>query len=229
MNTLILQALSFLYAAIAVLEIASEVTSNRTLHLCSKPFLIILVLILFLIRTHGFKGSVKLSVIAALVFSWLGDVLLMFTEDYSWTFLGGLGAFLVAHCFLIVAYRIGSNKHFQLSFFYFVPVFGYGIVLYSVLAPYLGTMLIPVAAYSVVLLSMLIAALERGVRVSVLSFRWVLTGAVCFVMSDSILAWQSFVQPSVFARVALMTLYIAAQYAIAQGMALHITEQSSKQ
>lgn len=229
MNTLILRALSFLYVAIAVIEIASEVTNNRTLHLRSKPLLVILVLILFLIRTHGFKGAVKLSVIAALVFSWVGDVLLMFKEDYSWTFLGGLGAFLIAHCFLIVAYRIGSNKHFQLSFFYLVPIFGYGIVLYSVLAPHLGTMLLPVAVYSVVLLSMLIAALERGARASVLSFRWVFSGAVCFVMSDSILAWQSFVQQSVFARVALMALYIAAQYAIAQGMALHITEQSSKQ
>lgn len=229
MNTRILQALSFLYAAVALLEIASEVTNNRVLHLSSKPFLVILVLIVFLVRTHGSKGAVKLSVIAALAFSWAGDVMLMFKEDYSSAFLCGLGAFLIAHCFLIVAYRIGNNKHFQLSFFYFVPVFGYGIVLYSVLAPHLGTMLIPVAVYSVVLLSMLIAALERGARASVQSFRWVLAGAVCFVMSDSILAWQSFVQQSVFARVSLMALYIAAQYAIAQGMALHITEQSSKQ
>lgn len=229
MNTRTLQALSFLYAVIAVIEIASEATNNRVLHLSSKPLLVILVLALFLIRTHGFKGSAKLSVIAALVFSWVGDVLLMFKEEYSWTFLGGLGAFLIAHCFLIVAYRIGSNKHFQLSFFYFVPVFGYGIVLYSILAPHLGTMLMPVAVYSVVLLAMLIAALERGARVSTLSFRWVLSGALCFVMSDSILAWQSFVQQSVFARVALMALYIAAQYAIAHGMALHITEQSSHQ
>lgn len=229
MNTRTLQALSFLYAVIAVIEIASEATNNRVLHLSSKPLLVILVLALFLIRTHGFKGSAKLSVIAALVFSWVGDVLLMFKEEYSWTFLGGLGAFLIAHCFLIVAYRIGSDKHFQLSFFYFVPVFGYGIVLYSILAPHLGTMLMPVAVYSVVLLAMLIAALERGARVSTLSFRWVLSGALCFVMSDSILAWQSFVQQSVFARVALMALYIAAQYAIAHGMALHITEQSSHQ
>lgn len=223
MNNRIDLALSFLYVAIGAIEIATEITESRAWHVRSKPLLVLLVIALFLVRTYRSKGTTKTLVLVSLFFSWIGDVMLMYKEQVSWSFLGGLLAFLIAHIFLIAAYRMGSEGRFQLSFFIFVPVIGYGVVLYSVLAPHLGTMHIPVAVYAVVLLSMFVAALERRQRVSQESFWWAFGGAICFVLSDSILAWHSFVQPSVVARVLLMTLYIAAQYAIARGMALHIT------
>ncbi len=229
MNTTPLRGITFLTIIVALLELFSEITDNRTLHLCSKPLLVLLVALFFLTATHLSQSKTKIIIVVALFFSWLGDVFLMFKQEYSWTFLCGLGAFLVSHIFYIVAYRVGSEGRFQLSFYIFVPVIGYGVVLYSVLAPHLGTMHIPVAVYAVVLLSMFVAALERRQRVSEESFRWAFGGAICFVLSDSILALHSFVQPSVVARVALMTLYIAAQYAIARGMALHITTSQQQQ
>lgn len=229
MNTTPLRGITLLTIIVALLELFSEITDNRTLHLCSKPLLVIMVALFFLTATHGSEHKTKIIIVAALFFSWLGDLFLMFKQEYSWTFLCGLGAFLVSHIFYIVAYRAGSEGRFQLSFYIFVPVIGYGVVLYSVLAPHLGTMHIPVAVYALVLLSMFIAALERRQRVSEESFQWAFGGAICFVLSDSILAWHSFVQPSVVARVVLMTLYIAAQYAIARGMALHITTSQQQQ
>jgi len=228
MNNRIDLALSFLYVAIGAIEIATEITESRAWHVRSKPLLVLLVIALFLVRTYRSKGTTKTLVLVSLFFSWVGDVLLMYKERVSWSFLGGLLAFLIAHIFLIAAYRMGSEGRFQLSFFIFVPVIGYGVVLYSILAPHLGTMHIPVAVYAVVLLSMFVAALERRHRVSQESFWWAFGGSICFVLSDSILAWHSFVQPSVVARVLLMTLYIAAQYAIARGMALHITTSSQQ-
>ncbi|MFY7997999.1 MAG: lysoplasmalogenase [Candidatus Kapaibacteriota bacterium] len=212
-----------LYLIIALVELYSEITSERALHLASKPLLVLLVGVIFLTSTRGSNHPAKKFVLWGLLFSWFGDVLLMFKQEFSGSFVSGLGAFLIAHIFYIIAYRQGSGGKFTLSYFVFVPIIGYGVVLFSVLAPYLGTMLLPVAIYSIVLLGMLVAALERGGRTSQESFWWVVAGAVCFVGSDSILAWHSFVEPSVVARVSLMALYIAAQYAIARGMALHIS------
>lgn len=223
--TTIIRILPILYTVIAAIEIASEITGEQSWRIRSKPWLVAIVLIYFLVKTRSSMGQkATVPIVCALVLSWVGDLLLLWKDEYSWTFLSGLGAFFLAHVFYIIAYRVGSEGHFQLSFYAFVPIIGYGIVLYSVLAPSLGEMLFPVAAYSVVLLSMLIAALERGRRTSSQSFQWVVFGAVCFVFSDSILAWHSFVQPSVIARVSLMVLYIAAQFSIAHGMARHITE-----
>lgn len=225
MNTKLTNGLSFLYGVVALLEIMSEWTDDRTLHLRSKPFLVLLVIGIFLAATHSARHKTKILIVVALIFSWLGDVSLMFKQEYSWSFLCGLGAFLISHVFYIIAYRAGAEGKFQFSLYAFVPIIGYGVVLYSVLAPHLGTMQIPVAVYAVVLLAMFAAALERGARVSRESYWWVLAGASCFVLSDSILAWHSFVQPSMSARVMLMTLYISAQYAIARGMAQQITEK----
>jgi uncharacterized membrane protein YhhN len=229
MNTTLLRGIIFLTIIVALLELFSEITDNRILHLYSKPLIVIVVALYFLTATRLSQSKIKIIIVAALFFSWLGDLFLMFKQEYSWTFLCGLGAFLVSHIFYIAAYRAGSEGRFQLSFYIVVPVIGYGVVLFSVLAPHLDTMHIPVALYAVVLLSMFVAALERRQRVSEESFWWAFGGAICFVLSDSILAWHSFVQPSAVARVTLMTLYIAAQYAIARGMALHITTSQQQQ
>ncbi len=216
---------TILYVILAFVELYSEIAPERALHLASKPLLVLLVGVIFLTSTRGSNHPAKKFVLLGLLFSWFGDVLLMFKQEFSGSFVSGLGAFLIAHIFYIIAYRQGSGGKFTLSYFMVVPIIGYGVVLFSVLAPYLGSMLLPVAVYSIVLLGMLVAALERDGRASQESFWWVVAGAVCFVGSDSILAWHSFVTPSAAARVCLMTLYIAAQYAIARGMARHINKK----
>ncbi len=210
-----------LFVVIAALELVSEFTGNRTMHLATKPFIALLPLVIALSGKAVRDVSAKRYIVAGLIFSWVGDCVLMFRSEYSWALLAGLGAFMLAHICYIFSYRVGSNGTFTLTYFVVVPILGYGIVLYSVLAPYLGGMNIPVAVYAVILLGMLIAALERFSRTHRLSYRLVSIGAALFVISDSVLAWNIFVQESVLARIVLMSSYSAAQMLITLGMVRH--------
>lgn len=213
--------LFLLFAVVTIFELYSEVTLNRTIHLFSKPFIAIIPILFVLLSKAKRDIQAKQLILAGLFFSWIGDCVLMFREEYSWAFLGGLGAFFVAHIMYILAYRIGSKGKFTLTYFVVIPILGYGIVLYSVLAPFLGSLKIPVAVYSLILLGMVLAAVERSNRTNKLSFRMVSLGAVLFLISDSVLAWSIFVENSVVARVLVMSTYSTAQILITVGMITH--------
>ncbi|MGO8055650.1 lysoplasmalogenase family protein, partial [Rhizobium leguminosarum] len=48
--------------------------------------------------------------------------------------------------------------------------------------------------------------------------RWIITGAACFVLSDSLLAFNKFYAPFEFAGIAIMLTYGIAQLFIAAGI-----------
>lgn len=215
------------FAVIVSIEIFSEITLQRTIHLASKPLIAIIPMLYVLGSKPQRDSQAKLFIIAGLVFSWIGDCVLMFRQDYSWAFLCGLGAFFFAHVMYIVAYRVGSQGTFTLSYFAVIPVLGYGIVLFSVLVPLLGSLKIPVALYSLVLVGMVLTALERSSRTVKRSFVMVSLGAGFFLVSDSVLAWSIFVENSVAARVLVMSTYSTAQILIADGMITHWQQKNS--
>ena len=69
-----------------------------------KPMLVpALLLYLYLNTRNGVSASIRL-VVAGLSFSWLGDVILLFSAQSELFFAAGLGAFLIAHLFYIAAY-----------------------------------------------------------------------------------------------------------------------------
>jgi uncharacterized membrane protein YhhN len=82
----------------------------------------------------------------------------------------------------------------------------------------LDGMRLPVIIYTIVILTMLEAAINRYGKVNRLSFILVLTGAILFVISDSLIALNKFGFPFMFSGVAVMTTYIAAQYLIVAGI-----------
>jgi uncharacterized membrane protein YhhN len=79
-------------------------------------------------------------------------------------------------------------------------------------------MRLPVIIYTIVILTMLEAAINRYGKVNRLSFILVLAGAILFVISDSLIALNKFGFPFMFSGVAVMTTYIAAQYLIVAGI-----------
>jgi uncharacterized membrane protein YhhN len=158
-------------------------------------------------------------IIIALFFSWVGDLTLQlagFSEDF---FLAGLISFLIAQLVYMAAFLSIKGPSILLTrkAYLAIPVVLYGVLILWLLWDGLGDMLIPVIAYCMVIMAMVLAAINRKMKVNPQSYQLVLLGAVIFVLSDSILAINKFKQPFELARVASMTSYITAQYLIAIG------------
>ena len=210
-----------LFFICALLEITSQIFSLPNLHWVAKPLLVVLLAAYYLQRVP----SVNNAFLFALVFCWLGDILLMFDHYHELFFMAGLGSFLIAHMLLIFSYRqlLLADDNFQgtqrvrLSF----PIILAGSGLVVILYPRLNELKIPVMVYALVLTLMVVQSIFRLGRTNAKSFSLVFFGAVFFLFSDSLLAINKFYQPIRFAAVWVMSTYIAALYLIVNGVIAH--------
>ena len=163
----------------------------------------------------------------ALLFSWAGDVLLMFESSNADFFIFGLVAFLLAHIFYIIFFTlIRKNEHIPSKWGFIALVGCYGIFLTDILDPYLGSMKWPVRIYSLVLMLMFYGALLMGFVKKKDSGILITIGAVLFVLSDSLLAINKFYKSFEYAGIAIMATYGIAQLLITLGGAKYITSTS---
>jgi uncharacterized membrane protein YhhN len=164
----------------------------------------------------GLKGSQRVLILAAIIFSCLGDTILLFEN----MFVFGLGSFLIAHVCYISAF-IQDNRGWIFTkkdrWFWVIPVGLYGIVFMSYLFPHLGAMTIPVSVYSIAILTMFLTVINRWKSVSYDSFWWVLIGAIFFCLSDSLLAINLFAQPIPMGNILVITTYAIGQFMMILG------------
>jgi uncharacterized membrane protein YhhN len=85
------------------------------------------------------------------------------------------------------------------------------------LKPNLGSMQIPVLVYTIAISAMGVMAASRFGRVNLLSFELVFYGALFFIFSDSILAYNKFIDPLPASGIFVMSSYMLAQYFIVYG------------
>lgn len=169
-----------------------------------KPFTILLMLVL-LIQSGGESAYVWL-IGAGLIFSMIGDVFLMLPKD---RFLLGLASFLGAHVLYSSAFWL------QLSgdMVWWLPaiLFAAGIIIFLLLLPNLGNMALPVIGYILVIVQMAWAAgevwLTSRTGVSLLAF----SGALMFMLSDVILAFDRFKHSTKLSTTMVMGCYYVAQ------------------
>ena len=206
-----------------ILFIASVVTlfvgilvDAHMLYLTAKPLLMITLLLYFNSASSGYP-SWRFYVMAALVFSWGGDVFLMLDNMFT----AGLVSFLVAHIFYITAYQKTGAASGELKPLDIMKFVLFGAVVMWLLYPGLGGMLLPVLAYMVVLLSMGIWAHKRRGATTAISFTLVSAGAMLFVISDGLIAINKFAFEIPAERILVMSTYISAQYLIVQGLLKH--------
>jgi len=205
MLTSILTLLAILSASI---HIRAEYRGPRQHIYIFKPLTMVFIL---LIATLG-QATLpfyKYMIITGLVFSLAGDVFLMLPAD---RFVAGLVAFLIAHLFYIAAFM---SEISALIWWPLVPVIIYGIVIYTMLAPSLGKLKLPVLAYIVVIMIMAWLAWERWSQTGQSGVLLASVGAVLFVISDTILALNRFRGTFKPARALNLTTYFAAQWLIA--------------
>ena len=137
-------------------------------------------------------------------------------------FIVGLVAFLISHLIYIVLFNKQIKpKNTRNKAVYWVGVtiiIVYLMVMLSVLLPSLGDLKIPVFVYAMVISTMLLFAF-KGFLIWHKPANWyILIGAIVFVSSDSILAFDKFYSPIVMSSFFIMITYLLAQYLIVTGI-----------
>jgi uncharacterized membrane protein YhhN len=208
-------------------NLISTYLNNDTLRSISKPALMPVLAIYFLTKTRGIATPLKAWILLALGFSWVGDVLLMFEESNSIFFLLGLSAFFVAQVFYIVFFHnIRMKEYIRGNALLLLIVIVYYFILISIISPHLGDLKLPVRIYGVVLSFMVMLAMHAMFSKNRTAGRWMMIGAILFVVSDSLLAFNKFYSPFDYAGVVIMLTYGVAQLFIIGGAAKYIRDDA---
>jgi uncharacterized membrane protein YhhN len=215
--------LHLLLLMIVVVELTGRFTDNIALEYPVKPLIMIWMAVYFLIFSK--KKSFTVPVLLAFFFSWVGDILLMLSGRDELFFFAGVGGFFLAqvtYIFIFARYseekRKGYLRKNPLIIVLFLLYVG-GI--YYLLLPGLEGIMKPVIlVYAISLIGMSMMALNRRGRVNPSSFRFVFTGSILFLVSDSMIAINKFTTEIPLAGFWIMITYILAQYLIMRGLVL---------
>ena len=184
-----------------------------------KPLTMLIAIVFVVTRATRTGATARFNtlLIAALVFSLVGDVFLMLPGNY---FIPGLASFLVAHLFYIALFCQGQtlfpSKRALLA------VLAVGACMYAVVWGGLDNpvLKLAVAAYVGVISLMAAQAIGRASVKRDAAAHWVAVGACIFMVSDSLIAINKFVTP-----MALSSLWILATYYCAQLLIMHNARQ----
>lgn len=195
----------------------------------SKPLILLALTAYFLASVKNVSSPLKGWVVAALLLSWLGDVLLLFEGRSPIYFILGLSAFLLAHVAYIFFFNLlrkGGGLALKPLFLLFVGVY-YAVLVFS-LYPYLDGMRLPVMVYGGVISAMLVLALCLGPLKERIGL-FIVFGALLFVLSDSVLAINKFMRPFTGAGVIIMLTYDMAQFFIVSGSILVLQKGAQRE
>jgi len=194
----------------AVLATWSEAASRRRIHLVTKPLTTGLIIAVAAAAAAPVPAAYKTLVLAGLALSLLGDVALMFPDKW---FTAGLVAFLAAQVSYILAFKPLPGH--PVSPATFLPFVLFGLLMFFLLAPKLGPMKVPVFIYIAAITTMAGFAatrfVDRGGTRPLLAF----IGAVLFLISDSVSAYDRFARKVAGARIIVLGTYFPAQLLIA--------------
>ncbi|MDO9376917.1 MAG: lysoplasmalogenase [Ferruginibacter sp.] len=209
---------NIVYWLLVVADIWSILASDEQLHDALKPLLMPALACSLLIQRSELKGF--WIVIAALAFSWFGDVFLIFENYEPVFFMLGLGSFLVAHLFYIrffLSIQPAIPGLLKKRPIFIIIVTVYCIGLFLLLLPSLEPLKIPVFIYALVIGCMLLASIHVSNKLGRPANIYYIAGATLFLLSDSLLAINKFYQPVPAAGAAIMLTYCAAQFFIVKG------------
>lgn len=180
-----------------------------------KPLTMVLALAaVWLVAERQTHTAAARLLLAALALSLVGDVCLLTPQG----FIPGLLAFLLAHVCYITLFRKGAP---------WLPhrpalglVLAIGATAYACLWTHglPAALRIPVAAYVLVIALMAAQAIGRAAVLQTAAARTVAWGAASFMGSDTILAFDKFVQPVPASSLWVLGSYYVAQWLIVHGM-----------
>ncbi|QEN08725.1 lysoplasmalogenase [Oceanispirochaeta crateris] len=208
-------ALPFLL--ISILHVLGEVANSRMIRHGTKPLLMPLLAFFYILTEFNFS----FLFIAALAGGWVGDLFLMLPDKgnkKTW-FKLGLISFLVGHLFYVMAFF----KKGSLSALFspaFIPAMGFllfGFLVFLGMKNFMGKLFGPITVYIAVIALMGVSTtLCFGIQPR--NAVWIsLLGALIFMISDTMNAWNRFVKVIPHERVLTMTSYLAGQFFLVLG------------
>lgn len=211
--------LIIIFCIALITECAANSANLQTVQYFSKPSLMLILIYYFATNTKNLLIQKNL-VIAALSFSWLGDVVLLFEKQFSGLFIFGLLSFLTAHIFYAVYFwqmrkvnLIDSKPRFVITF----AVLIYSAAFYFFLFPSVGDLSFPILIYMIVISVMLLASIH-AFNLNLQTFGKIcVAGTILFTFSDSILALNRFIFPMQFGSALVMLAYATSQLLITEG------------
>jgi uncharacterized membrane protein YhhN len=213
-----------LFLVIAAGTILSSYSYNEWSMYIFKPLIMIWIGGYFLFHARYTDRQIVKLTLAAFLFSWLGDIFMMFTEKGEVFFASGVFAFLVAQIFYIILFLktitlSGKKPFLKKQPYWLIAYIAYGMLFAILLYGSLDTILkIAIFFYITAILSMSAMALNRFGNGHPVSFTLVFTGSILFIISDSIIAIDRFLFAFEHARSIILFTYILAQYLIMRGI-----------
>ncbi len=208
----------FLWCFGIILTIELIVVSNPNwipFRIITKPMVVISLLIFFLM--HQVDRKTKILVTTALIFSFIGDVQLIYAGEFDYLFTGGVLAFMLAHIMYIIQFSRNRNKETGFLVPLVILILYAGSLFWYLMDSLHGFML-PVAIYMLSILIMILFAYLRRDEISDNSYIYILLGALLFMLSDSIIAITRFKSDIPFSGVMVMAIYGVAQLSMVLGI-----------
>jgi uncharacterized membrane protein YhhN len=222
--------IQYVFILIGVLELSTHVFDLGDLHHFTKPLLMPVLILFFRRGLVTPLNSSFMFALLALIFSWIGDVALMYEKNDPMYFLIGLSGFSVAQILYIFSLKKARyNDETMISIknqlIYALPfVFSGGVLLWF-LVPVAGELAYLLIIYSLLLLGMVISAIVRMEQTNQSSFNQVFFGAILFMISDSLLGLNKFLLPIENAQLFILMTYMLAQWNIVNGLLKHFNEK----
>jgi len=204
----------------SALAAASGATGVWAWHLVFKPAALTIAIIFVAINAYQIsaRGIFLYKswglLLAALLASLAGDVFLMLEG----LFIPGLVSFLLAHLAYIALLRRGVRWFAHRGALLATVAIGAAMYAWLWRGGLPADLRIPVAMYVLVIALMAAQALGRAAELQTQASRTVALGACIFMLSDSVLAVDRFVQPVPLALLWVLATYYAAQFCIVHGM-----------
>jgi uncharacterized membrane protein YhhN len=211
--------ISLIYFLSCIIHLILQTQGAYLPSLAAKAIIIPLLMVFLISNNVNRKSRENLLIFGGLFFSWTGDVILELPEQNPGIFIAGLSSFLIAHVMYSILFLStpGENSLLNKRFYLILPVVIYEGILVTLLYRDMGNMRIPVIVYSIIIMTMLSAAINRIDKVNTRSYYMVLAGAILFVISDSAIALNKLSIEIRHSSILIMSTYVAAQYLIVLG------------
>lgn len=211
------KAFEFAFLGVLLVHLGTHLFGWQGLHAPTKALLLPLLAAWFYLRAARPWKAGERWMVAGLVLSWIGDVLLI-KGDEPVFFMTGLGSFLLAQLSYAQSFTKMPGNQPGLLFqkpLWTLPVLAVAVGMLWWLFPSLGDLKLPVTIYVGAICLMVLSALHFGYRHP--GGGWLVFGASCFMLSDALLAVNKFAFPIPQAGFWIMLTYGAAQYGLVRG------------
>ncbi|MFT6866300.1 MAG: putative membrane protein YhhN [Cyclobacteriaceae bacterium] len=215
-----IRIITILYFTVGAVNVFAQLMGYSDLNMFTKPLLMPLLIYYVFLFAGGVISLPRLMMAGALVFSWLGDVILLNKGDEMF-FLAGLGSFLVAQVIYAITLSKASFQPIKFEWRPLLPLMLYGALLLFALVRNSGDMAPAIVVYGFGILTMLSMARLRRWGTNTESYKLAFIGAFLFVVSDSILGLNKFVFDIPAGDFLVMATYIPAQFFLVKGLLSH--------